>query len=213
VFIFLKGADFMLFKKKNNDFAQLVRINDLPILILDETFNYVFKNAKTEKMTALEEEIRELLKEQGELNSEYEKLSKTKKIRLSKILNLSGELQEDASEVIKKMGTNQDLVEHINSKLDAIRKRLDEIPFAIREKNYNLFSEAVKLSYNNVSKLSLKIKKIEPDIARLKEKLRQRLDEKEALDSEYKEKSLFLRTFIGHEGIQILDDEFGGVIK
>ena len=39
----------MLFKKRNDDFAKLVKINDLPILILDETFNFTFKNNKTEK--------------------------------------------------------------------------------------------------------------------------------------------------------------------
>ena len=68
----------MIFKKKTEDFARLVQIKNLPILILDETFNYAFKNNKTNKMAAIEEELRALLKEQGGLNSEYDKLIKTR---------------------------------------------------------------------------------------------------------------------------------------
>ncbi len=134
----------MIFKKKTEDFARLVQIKNLPILILDETFNYAFKNNKTNKMAAIEEELRALLKEQGGLNSEYDKLIKTKKIRLSKILNLSGEIDEsDSNETIKKMGTNQELVEHINGKLDEIQKRREILPELIEKKNYELFSENV----------------------------------------------------------------------
>ncbi len=204
----------MLFKKRNDDFAKLVKINDLPILILDETFNFTFKNNKTEKMETLEKELRELLKEQGGLNFEHNKLSKTKKIRLSKILNLSGEVNDkDSLNTVKKMETNQELVEHINDKLSDIEKRRATLPEIIARKNYELFSEAVKISYNNVAKISMKIKKLEPDVEKLRDKLKEKTSELNSLESEYKEKSLFLRTFIGHEGIQILDEEYGGTIK
>ncbi len=204
----------MIFKKKTEDFAQLVQIKNLPVLILDETFNYAFKDNKTEKMKAIEEELRELLKEQGGLNSEYEKLIKTKKIRLSEILNLSGEIDESfSSETVKKMGTNQELVGHINEKLSEMEKRLEIIPELIEKKNYELFSEAVKMSYNNIADLHIKIKNLEPEVQKLKDKLREKMNEKEKADAEYKEKSLFLRTFIGHEGIQILEERYGRAIK
>ncbi|MCI8804796.1 MAG: hypothetical protein HFE59_02700 [Clostridiales bacterium] len=204
----------MIFKKKTEDFARLVQIKNLPILILDETFNYAFKNNKTNKMAAIEEELRALLKEQGGLNSEYDKLIKTKKIRLSKILNLSGEIDEsDSNETIKKMGTNQELVEHINGKLDEIQKRREILPELIEKKNYELFSEAVKMSYNNIAELHLKVKTLEPEVQKLKEKLKEKMSEKDKADSEYKERSLFLRTFIGLEGIEILNERYGKAIK
>jgi len=204
----------MLFKKKNEDFAKQVKINNLPMLILDEMYNITFKNNKTERMSALEEELRELLKEQGGLNFEYNKLLKTKKIRLSKILELSGDINDKNSpDSIKKMETNQELVEHINNKLNELDEKRKKLPEIIEKKNYELFNEAVKISYNNVSKLSLKIKKLEPEVDNLKEKLKNKMDELNSLNSEYKDKSLFLRTFIGHEGIQILDDEYNGNMK
>jgi len=204
----------MIFKRKNEDFAQLVQIKNLPVLILDETFNYAFKDKKTDKMSAIEEELRELLKEQGGLNSEYEKLMKTKKIRLSQILNLSGEIDENASsDTIQKMSTNQELVEHINGKLDEIQKRREILPELIDKKNYELFSEAVKISYNDIADLHLKVKTLEPEVQKLKEKLKEKINEKDKVDNEYKEKSLFLRKFIGHEGIQILEERYGRAIK
>ena len=204
----------MFFKKKNDDFTRNVRVNNLPILILDETFNYTFKNNKTDRMIEIEEELRELLKEQGALNNEFSQLQKTKKIRLSKIIGLSGEVDKENSDVaVKKMGENQELVEHINGKLQAIEKKLDVIPDMIERKNYELFQEAVKVTYNDVSKTSAKIKKIEPEIEKLREKLKEKTDEMKILDDEFKEKSLFLRTFIGYEGIEILNSEYGGTIK
>ena len=111
------------------------------------------------------------------------------------------------------METNQELVEHINDKLSDIEKRRATLPEIIARKNYELFSEAVKISYNNVAKISMKIKKLEPDVEKLRDKLKEKTSELNSLESEYKEKSLFLRTFIGHEGIQILDEEYGGTIK
>lgn len=203
----------MFFGKKDEDFARFVRINKLPTLILDETFNYVFKNNKTERMIELEEEIKELLKEQGRLNEQYGKLEKSKKIRLSKILNLSGELNEKNSSAAEEMGKNQNTVGLINDELENMKKRLSELPLIIDEKNYELFSEAVKISYNDVSKISSKIKKLEPEVQKLRAKLKEKTDIKDVLDDEYKEKSLFLRKFIGHEGIQILDERFDGKIK
>lgn len=204
----------MFFKKKNDDFTRNVRVNNLPILILDETFNYTFKNNKTDRMIEIEEELRELLKEQGALNNEFSQLQKTKKIRLSKIIGLSGEVDKENSDVaVKKMGENQELVEHINGKLQAIEKKLDVIPDMIERKNYELFQEAVKVTYNDVSKTSAKIKKIEPEIEKLREKLKEKTDEMKILDDEFKEKTLFLRTFIGYEGIEILNSEYGGTIK
>ena len=204
----------MFFKKKNDDFTRNVRVNNLPILILDETFNYTFKNNKTDRMIEIEEELRELLKEQGALNNEFSQLQKTKKIRLSKIIGLSGEVDKENSDVaVKKMGENQELVEHINGKLQAIEKKLDVIPDMIERKNYELFQEAVKVTYNDVSKTSAKIKKIEHEIEKLREKLKEKTDEMKILDDEFKEKTLFLRTFIGYEGIEILNSEYGGTIK
>lgn len=204
----------MFFGKREEDFAKFVRINKLPILILDETFNYVFKNNKTEKMIEIEEELKELLKEQGRLNEQCGKLEKSKKIRLSKILKLSGELDEkNSSSTVDEMGKNQNTVEAINTELEIMKNRLAELPEIIDEKNYELFSEALKISYNDVSKISLQIKKLEPEIEKLRAKLKEKTDIKDVLDDEYKEKSLFLRKFIGHEGIQILDERFYGKIK
>ena len=203
----------MFFGKKDDDFARFVKINKLPILILDETFNYVFKNKKTERMLELEEEIKELLKEQGRLNEQCGRLEKSKKIRLSKILNLSGELNEKNSSAAEEMGKNQNTVGLINDEIENMKKRLSQLPLIIDEKNYELFSEAVKISYNDVSKISSKIKKLEPELQKLRAKLKEKTDIKDVLDDEYKEKSLFLRKFIGHEGIQILDERFDGKIK
>lgn len=204
----------MFFGKREDDFASCVRINKLPILILDETFNYVFKNNKTERMVEIEEELKDLLKEQGRLNEQCGKLEKSKKIRLSKILNLSGELDEkNSSSTVEEMGKNQNTVEIINNELENMKNRLAELPEIIDAKNYELFSEAVRVSYNDVSKVSSKIKKLEPEVEKLRAKLKEKTDIKDVLDDEYKEKSLFLRKFIGHEGIQILDERFDGKIR
>ncbi len=201
----------MIFKKKQDNIVQLLDVKNLPILILDESFNYTFKDNRTPRMIEIEERLRSYMKEQGNLNSEAEQLNKTKKIRLSKILNLSGE--KESIEKNQKMGTNQELVEHINEKLTNIEKRLQQLPELIRITNEELFCEAIKVSYNNVAKLYSKIRKLEPEIEKLREKLKEKNDEKNAVDDEYKEKSIFLRKFIGQDGIDILDNEYDGNIK
>ena len=204
----------MLFKRKTENFDKLIHIKNLPLLILDETFNYSFKHNKSVKMILIENELKEFLKEQGNLNSEYEKLLKTKKIRLSKILNLSGELNEkNPDDAIKKMETNQELVEHINEKLVNIENKLRNIPEFIERKNYELFGEAVKISYNDISDVLKKIKKVETKIKKMKDDERELMLKKKRLEDEYNQKSFFLRTFIGQEGIQILRENYGRSIE
>lgn len=204
----------MLFNKKTEDFEKLIHIKNLPLLILDETFNSSFKNNKTKRMISIENELKDLLKEQSNLNSEHEKLLKTKKIRLSKILNLSGELNEkNPNDAIKKMGTNQELVEHINGKLADIENELKNIPDFIERKNYELFAEAVKISYNNVSDILRKLKKLDSKFIKIKYDERETALRKKKLEDEYRQKAFFLITFIGQEGIQILQDNYGRSIK
>lgn len=195
----------MIFKKKIKDFEEIIHIKNLPLLILDETFNVSFKHNKSKKMSFLENELTKLLKEQGGLNAEHKKLLKTKKIRLSKILNLSGEISEASSDdAVKKMSENQELVEHINGKLNQIENKLKKIPELIERKNYELFKEAVKISYDDVSKIKKKIEKLECKIQKTKDDPREMLINKKRLEDEYDRESLFLRRFIGQEGIEAL---------
>ena len=201
----------MLFKKKGSDATEIIQVSNLPILILDEVYNVIFKQNKTSTMIELENEIRNLLKEQGALNAEYDKLGKTKKIRFNKILNLSGEIGE--KDTAKKMGTNKELVEHINTKLKDMKERLEELPKIIEKKNIELFNEAVKLSYNNTGKLYQKIKKLDAEVEIIRTKLKAKNDELKKLEDEYKEKSVFLDSFIGKDGINYLNKKYDGNIK
>ncbi|MBR1735421.1 MAG: hypothetical protein IJ736_00185, partial [Firmicutes bacterium] len=120
-----------------------ISVKDLPILILDHEWNSFFpNNEKTPEIKASETKLKELLKEQGSLNSKYKQLGGSKKAKLNTMLNLSNDVRDGKSGAAKKvLEIKKNEVSNINNRLSAIEARIDELPDLIAKENNRLFQE------------------------------------------------------------------------
>ena len=99
----------------------------------------------------LEKQLGNLLKEQGQLNNDFNDYIKLKKKLMSDIINLTDEVFSNENESDKeKMGKNKKYIIEINNKLEKIQKRLQRLPSEIEEVNQRLLKESVKVSYKEM---------------------------------------------------------------
>ncbi|MBR1442346.1 MAG: hypothetical protein IJ583_02300 [Firmicutes bacterium] len=191
-----------------------VSVKNLPILILDHEWNSFFPNSeKTPEIKACESKLKELMKEQGNLNNKYKQLGGSKKVTLDKLLTLSNDVRErkeGASKATLEKKKNE--VTNINNDLAAIEARLDKLPSLIEQENNRLFQECIKYTYNNVSKLKKEAQKLDPVISKLSKQLKEETAKKNAIESKFKLSAEFLESYIGREGIASLDKKYKGKI-
>lgn len=192
----------------------IFKINNLPILTLDESWLMLFTDdKKNEIMRLCEKGLLELLKEQARVNSEFNKLSSEKKKLLQQILELSHDAYENNSQASKKELENcKKYLDIISQKLENIEERKQNIPNEINEQNSELFQESIKVSYNIMSRNLKEVNKMEPTINSLRERLKAETEKMNKYKEDYKTYSKFLVDFIGQDGIKILDEKYNGSI-
>lgn len=201
-------------KKSSKQNESFIEVKNLPILVLDSDWLKVFsKDKQTPEMEETEKELRELLKEQGRLNDQIKKLSSNKKSILSKMLEQSNEVRENATEKAKdELASSRSNVEKINYTLTEIEARAELLPEKIESVNNRLFQLGVKAAYNIMSKNLKEVKKYEDNIDKLRTRLAEEINKKEKLEDTFKSSRDFLLEYIGKEGISQLDDKYKGSI-
>ena len=106
----------------------------IPILTLDNQWHKLFtQTGDNEEIHSLEENLNELLKRQGKLNTEIKSLSSFKKKLMQEIVSIM-ELPDSSSKE-KKMAENKRMIEESNQKLDEYNDELMELPKKIDDAN------------------------------------------------------------------------------
>lgn len=201
-------------KKSKKQFENYIDIKNLPILILDEDWlNYFKKDDKNNDIIETEEELRQLIKEQGKINDQTKQLSASKKNVLSQILTQSNDVVEKGTSSAKaKLEKSKNKVSEINNTLNDLEQQSDLLPDKIEEVNNKLFQLSVKQAYNKIGKHMKELKKYEANIDKLRAQLAEETAKKEKLEETLKSSMDFLADYIGDEGIRQLNKKYNGSI-
>ena len=107
----------------------------IPILTLDHKWHKLFTQTEEhEQIRALEEQLNDLLKQQGRINTEIKSLNAYKKTLMNEIVSIM-ELP-DSPKKERKMEENKRLIEEANVKLEDYRDELLELPKMIDDANF-----------------------------------------------------------------------------
>lgn len=192
----------------------IFKINNLPLLILDESWLTIFKEDKKNEVIKLyEKTLLEYLKEQSKLDSLNDELNLEKKKLLQQILELSHDMHENDSKSSRNEIENcKKQLEKINNNIKELNEKKENLPNEINEVNSKLFQESIKVSYNIMSKNLKEINKLEPSINSLRERLKAETQKMNKYEEGYKTHSKFLNDFIGQDGIKTLNKKYNGSI-
>lgn len=185
----------------------IIKNEKLPILTLDKNWHNMFPPGhKTEKMIELEAEVNNLLKEQGNLTNKQKEYGNLKKEFLNKIIALTTDAYDNDSQSAKKdINQSGKYIEEINSELKGIEERLYEIPRQIKSVNSELFKESVKLCYEQMKDNKVRIKQLNMEISDLRQRLKDRIDEKQTKEEQVERVYIFLHNLVGADIINKID--------
>ena len=160
---------------KDQDFFREALIGKkIPILTLDNQWHKLFtQTGDNEELKVKEEELNDLLRKQGKINSEIKSLTSYKKKLMQEIVSIMELPDSDAKE--KKMTDNKNKIEEANVKLEDYNDELMELPRKIDEVNFELMLLTMELCYNKIQQNVGDIDKINRWISEFRIQLKKKI--------------------------------------
>lgn len=199
-------------KKKKILDIKVLRKNNISLLILDERWNKLFAN--TEKSAGIEhyeKQLRDLMKEQARLLTEQKTIAVLKKNNMDKIISLTPEVFDKNDETAKnEMQFAEKEIKRINDRAKIIGERLNVIPDEIKQANLKLLEETISVVYFKIRSSGKRVEELEGLIDECRAKLKQYIDEKEALSQDDTDIYSYFHDLLGAEELERLDKEYFG---
>lgn len=177
---------------------------NIPILPLDNKwYRLMVGLEKTKEMSAWEEEIKELLKKQGRLNTEIKKYKKLKAKLMDDIVGL----MDDADGVSKQEECRKQ-IEDCNLKIDEYQEEVLTLPDMINELNYNLMLATMEQCYEIIQDNTESIDEISQWITNIRIELKKNLVRKQDKELKNQEIYNYMHDIFGPDVIDIFDMKY-----
>lgn len=173
----------------------------VPFLVLDEKWHHLFAGVgKTKEIVYYEQQVNELLKLQGRLNTDLKALKKVKNDLLDGIMNnMDDQSTQDQ---------NKRLVEETNEKIEEVEDRLLDLPRELDEANKLLMIYSMDACYNTLYKNAGDIEEIGTWIKKMRIELKKNIIIKQAAELKNKEIYGYMHDILGAKAIDVFDLKF-----
>lgn len=192
-------------EEENNKYFESLKGTALPIIVLDNKWHKLFEGRKKPgNVKKLEQELNDLLKQQGKCNTDRKDLKKLKTRLMDEIMENMEKSQNNPKDkkVAKKMEDNQRLIKEINEKMDECEEQLAQLPGKIRDTNVELMVVSMEACYRFLHKNGEDIYAIDEWIKNVRNELNKNI----LIKQEREAKNLQIYTYMYHIlGPQILD--------
>ena len=179
----------------------------IPILTLDNQWHKLFtQTGDNAEIHRLEEQVNDLLKRQGKLNTEIKSLNVYKKQIMNEIVSIMELPDSPAKE--KKMTENKQEIEETNRKLDDYNDELLELPKQIDDANFNLMLATMNVCYKKIKQNVKNIDEINRWIADFRGKLKRQILAKQQMEIYNDELYSYMHSIFGAEVIEMFDMKY-----
>jgi hypothetical protein len=179
----------------------------IPILTLDNQWHKLFtQTGDNEELHNLEDELNELLKRQGKVNTELKSLTAYKKKLMQEIVSIM-ELP-DSSAKDKKMSENKRMIEETNQKLDDYNDELMELPKQIDDANFELMLATMRVCYAKIQQNVNDIDAINKWISDFRIQLKKRIILKQQKEIWNDEMYSYMHAIFGPDVIEMFDMKY-----
>lgn len=192
------------------DFADALKDKKIPILTLDNNWHRLFTQTDPDsEILSLEEELNELLKKQGKLNTETKDLKRLKKRLMDEIVELRDELSTKPSKSIeKKLDDNMRLIEECNKKLEEFGDDIYEVPDKINSVNYELMLATMETCYEQIQENNKEIEEISEWVEEIRVELKKKLVIKQQKLKRNQNFYTYMHNIFGADVINIFDMKY-----
>lgn len=201
----------MIIMKDEESFRAALADKQIPLLILDPKWHRLFAiHGKTDLILQQEQELKELLAEQGKCNQELKDLRKLKaKLMESIVRNMDGASEEkEYSLESRKLEENRRLLEEVNEKIEALADRLLELPHLIQKKNGELMISSMGYCYEKMRVNAKEAEDIAEWIRQVRIELKKNIIRKQNCEINSREIYAFMHDILGPQIIDIFDIQY-----
>lgn len=196
--------------KTDEVFIPALNGKKIPILTLDNNWHRLFTQVNpSPDIVKIEEEVNEILKRQGKLNSDEKEIKSLKKRLMDEIVTLMDELGANPSKKTeKKLNDNKRLIEECNGKLEALEDELLDIPKSLDEANYRLMLATMEVCYEQIQENNAEIEEISNWVLSIKTELKKKVVIKQQKLQRNQNFYTYMHNIFGADVINIFDMKY-----
>lgn len=181
----------------------------IPLLTLDNKWHKLFTQTESnEKIKELEEELNELIRRQGKLNTEIKEIKRLKKKLMGDIVSAMDESESGEKEADRSMEDNRRLIAECNEKIESYEDELLELPREIDQVNYRLMLVTMEICYDRIQENTAEIEEIAEWVSQIRVELKVRLIKKQEKELMNQKLYSYMHDIFGAEVIEIFDMKY-----
>lgn len=198
--------------RSENTFREALAGKNIPLLTLDNKWHQLFTQAQTEipaEVRRGEDQLNELIRKQGKLNTESKEIRKLKKRLMTEIMELAdstGGNPDAASE--KRMEDNRRLINECNEKLEDYARELRLLPEEIARINYKLMLATMDICYKRIAENTREIDGIDRWVKDIRIEIKKKLIRKDESEKAVFDLYSYMHDIFGAEVIEIFDIKY-----
>ena len=187
---------------------ELLKKKNIPIACLDERWLRLFPDSeKTPLIKKLENELKELLKRQGKVNTDLKDIRVVRDKLTQSVLDTAEDTSIPENKRLKKQAASQRLIVEARQKQDNLELELDELPDKIKEAKSALIFESVRVCYQRINQNKQDIDMLEQWIEQMREKLKERVVLKQDKEITNEEIYTYLHGMLGAGVMEAFDEK------
>ena len=197
-------------KDKDLEYEQALSAKKIPILTLDNKWYKLFDNVQAyPKVNAMVQELNDLLKRQGKVNTEIKEIKKLKKKLMDEIMPMAEELDQTGDKKLeKKIDKHKSLIEDCNKKMEDYQEEILELPKKIEEANRELMILTMQHCYERMQENTDEIVEIAKWITDIRIELKKNLIRKQEMEYYNHQMYSYMHDIFGPEVINLFDMKY-----
>lgn len=196
--------------RKEEVFIPALKDKKIPILTLDNTWHRLFTQTNpSDDIIKLEEELNDLLKKQGKLNTDTKDIKALKKRLMDEIVEQMDALGTTSNKSLeKKLDENKRLIEECNQKLEQYGDDILDVPRLINEVNYKLMLATMEVCYEQIQDNNAEIEEISEWVEEMRVELKKKVVKKQQKLKNNQNFYTYMHDIFGAEVINIFDMKY-----
>lgn len=194
---------------KRDAFEEALVGKHVPVLTLDKKWYRLLDALGRESVKSLEDELNELLRRQGKLNSEIKEIKRLKKRLMSEIVPMADEMNQGGDpELEKQIEEHKRLIAECNEKLDGHQDEMLDLPREIDRVNVKLMLMTMDYCYDEMQENTDEIDRIADWIAQVRVELKKNIVRKQEMEQKNHQIYSYMHDIFGARIVDLFDMKY-----
>lgn len=192
-------------KDKENAFKDSLLGKEIPVLTLDNKWYKLLGEVGRKDVKPLEDQLNDLLKRQGKVNSETKEIKKLKKRLMEEIVTLVDAASNGDKSAEEQVAKNKKLVEDCNKKLAAYDDEIVDLPREINEVNRKLMLVTMEHCYETMDEYTDDIEELGEWLTATRIELKKNLIRKQEKEAKNHQIYSYMHDIFGPDVVELFD--------